>query len=193
MHMYERTECVFVIKRENLSQCLIWKPCMFPLLKYVISQQHIQWVWKLAGSGARLKEVILLKWAVGGARALWHIHVKWSGLLCSGLGWFKPVPSGPACSFTCTIMTSPAPPMSLRQVWQLSYLGCFIYFLITYDSSDIFKYSGHLKTNNIHQPIYKSFIIIIIIEKSACIPSWSITNCLHYCYDFVVIYNYILA
>lgn len=103
--------------RTGLRSCICTK-CMLPLLNYVIDQ-HIEGVWKLTGSQGRPKEVILLKWAVGGARALWHIHVKWSGLLCSGLGWFKPVLSGPACSFTYITMSSPAPPMSLKQVWQL--------------------------------------------------------------------------
>ncbi len=107
MHLYERTERIFFT--------LMWKPKMFPLLKYVINQ-HIQRVWKLTGSRGRPKEVILLKWAVGGveersrAHASWHIHVKWSGLLCSGSGWLKPVPSGSALLFTYIIITSPAPP-----------------------------------------------------------------------------------
>lgn len=108
MHISERTE--------HILFTLMSKPCMFPQLKNVINQ-HIQRVWKLTGSRGRPKEVILLKWAVGGveersrARALWHIHVKWSGLLCSGSGWLKPVPSGPALRlpFTNIIIASPAP------------------------------------------------------------------------------------
>lgn len=107
--------CIYMKGQNAFLFTLMWKPNMFPLLKYVINQ-HIQRVWKLTGSRGRPKEVILLKWAVGGveersrAHASWHIHVKWSGLLCSGPGWLKPVPSGPALPFTYIIITSPAPP-----------------------------------------------------------------------------------